>query len=78
MALVQTDREFKFADLRRNSPFSAILTLYTRSGGKEDPKEHFFFKVNAKKAITLDKRVTVYIPPDKITKLCTLERKPNS
>ena len=66
-----------FEQLHRGAPFAAKLTLYTRTNGREDPKEHLFYKLNGHKAITLDKRVTVHMPSNTWVELCQLERKPS-
>ncbi len=75
MAVVKTDRVLPFEQLFRGAPFAATLTLYTKSNGLEDPKEHLFFKLNRHKAVTLDKKVTVHMLPNHKVTVCRMEKK---
>ncbi len=74
MSIVKQDHFMTFARLHRGSPFGAVLTLYTKSDGKEDPKEHLFYKLNGHKAVTLDKRITIHVLPDTEVRLCTIQK----
>lgn len=75
MAVVKTNRLMTFSQLHRGAPFMAKITIYSKSDGKEDPKEHFFFKLNSHKAVTLDKRITVHMFGDQWVTLCQLQKK---
>lgn len=74
MAIVKQEKIMPFNQLHRGSPFAAVLTLYTKSEGKEDPKEYLFYKLNKHKAVTLDKRVTVHMLATTPVRLCTFSK----
>lgn len=73
MPIIKQNRTLSFAQLDRGAPFAATITLYTQSDGAEDPKEHFFYKLNAHKATTLDKRIRVYFGANDLVTLCRIE-----
>jgi hypothetical protein len=73
MSIVKQDHFMTFERLHRGSPFGAVLTLYTKTDGKEDEKEHLFYKLNSHKAVTLDKRITIHVLPHTIIRLCTVK-----
>lgn len=72
MSIVKQEQFMPFRQLRRGSPFGAVLTLYTKSDGKEDPKEHLFYKLNHHKAATLDKKIVIHMLEDTQIRLCTI------
>ena len=72
MAIVKSDSIMPFNRLHKGSPFAAVMTLYTKSDGLEDPKEHLFYKTKYNKAITLDKRVAVHMLGNTPIRLCTI------
>lgn len=75
MAVIKQAHVLPFERVYRGAPFAATLTLYTKSDGKEDPKEYFFYKLNAHKAVTLDKRITIHMLPNTKVTLCTIEKR---
>jgi len=60
MAIVKTNQKTTFSHIHRGAPFSAYITIYTRSDGNEDPKEYMFYKTGKDRAVTVDKRTVVY------------------
>jgi hypothetical protein len=75
MAIVKTGQNLTFKKLHRGAPFAANVTLYSRTGGKEDPKEHLFYKLNSHKAVTVDKRTEVHFTGDELVSVCNMEKK---
>ena len=75
MAVVKQNYILPFERLHYRAPFAATLTLYTKSDGREEPKEHFFYKVNAHKATTLDKKTNVYFSSNEPVNLCRIEKR---
>lgn len=75
MAVVKKNHFLPFDRLHKGAPFAATLTLYTKSEGREDPKEHFFYKSGAHRAVTLDKRITVHFPANTKINLCAIEKR---
>lgn len=75
MAIVKQEQTTNFERLPRSAAFSAHVTLYTRSNFEEKPQDYLFYKVNRHKAVTVDKRTTVYFSPYDVVNLCTTERK---
>lgn len=75
MAIVKTTQTTTFGKLTRGAPFAATTVLYTRTDFKEEPKEYLFYKLNNKKAVTVDKRTTVmFLNEDEVT-VCAMEDK---
>jgi len=74
MPVIKQDRVMPFAFVHANAPFAFTTTIYSKSEGVEEPKEHIFFKKGVNKAITSDKRVVVYFAPNDNVQLCKLER----
>jgi hypothetical protein len=75
MAIIKNEKPSTFNKLQRGAPFVATKTLYTRTNGVEDPKEHVFYKLNEKKAVTVDKRTVVHFLPDEEITPCILDKK---
>lgn len=62
MAILKSDRQVLFGNLFKLSYFTMVTTLYTRSEGIEDPKEHYFIKTGKDKATTIDRRTVIHVP----------------
>jgi hypothetical protein len=75
MAIVKQEKSIPFNKLQRGAPFVADKTLYTRTNGGEDPKEHVFYKLNHEKAVTMDKRTVIHMTSDEMVTPCFLEKK---
>jgi hypothetical protein len=50
----------RFDSLERGTPFAAHITIYSRSDGKEQPREHLFYKIGRNRAVTIDKKIYVH------------------
>lgn len=74
MAIVKSDSIMHFKHLRKGSAFAAVMTLYTKSDGMEDPKEYLFYKTKHNKAITLDKRVAIHMLDSTLIRLCIISK----
>lgn len=73
MSVQKIDNLFMpFSQLRRGSPFTIHMTIYSLTDGREEPREHTLFKLNSKKAVTLNKRVVVYIPATEKIQVCRM------
>lgn len=75
MPIVKTNQVSTFSKLTRGAPFMTIMTLYTRSEGKEEPKQHLLYKINNHKAATVDKRTHVHFIGSEDVLVCTMEKK---
>jgi hypothetical protein len=75
MAIIRTNYVTTFDKITYGSPFSAVITLYTRSGGVEDPREYVFYKTGRRKAMTVDRGTVVHFLSNEKVNLCNMIKK---
>lgn len=61
-----------FRLLHRGQPFIKKTTLYTKSNGEEDEKEHIFFKSSKQSAKAGSTHVMKHFLPDDLVELCSM------
>lgn len=73
--IVIQEKPTQFSEIRKGSPFAANITIYSKSGGVDIPKQHIMFKTGNNKATTADKRIVVHFLSNTPVNPCVVESK---